>query len=86
MFEFCAAITIVGLLLLIIAMICLATEVDPFGLWITLTIVACVMMVCGSAFGIGLYEPNQNELSSSHEEHIEDNEYSYCPYCGKEIK
>lgn len=86
MFEFCAVITIVGLLLFIVAIICLATETDPFGLWITLTIVAFVMMVCGSAFGIGQCEPKQNELSSCYEEHIEDSEYSYCPYCGKELR
>lgn len=86
MFEFCAAIAIVGLFLFIVAMLCLSIDVDPFNLWITLIIVSCVMMVCGSAFGIGLYEPNQNEPSSSHEEHIEDNEYSYCPYCGKELR
>ena len=86
MFELCIVITIIGLLLFIASVICLATDTDPFGLWITLFIVAFVMLMCGSAFGIGLYEPKQNELSSSHEEHIEDNEYSYCPYCGKEIK
>ena len=85
MFEFCAAITIVGLLLFIVAMLCLVTDVGPLNLWIILIIVSFVMIVCGSAFDI-LYEPNQNELSSSHEEHIEDNEYSYCPYCGKELR
>ena len=86
MLEFCGVITIVGLLLFIVAMICLAIDTDPFVLWITLAIVAAVMMVCGSAFGIGLYEPKQKEISSSYEEHIEYDEYSYCPYCGKELR
>ena len=85
MFEFCAVITIIGLFLFIVAMFCLVTDVDPFKLWIILIIVSFMMLVCGSAFG-SLYEPNQNEPSSSHEEHIEDNEYSYCPYCGKELR
>ena len=86
MFGFCATIMVVGLILLIVAMCCLTTDKGPFGLWMTLAIVALVMVICGSAFNKWLRESDQHELLSSYEEHIEDNEYSYCPYCGKELK
>jgi hypothetical protein len=86
MFEICAVITVVGLLLFIVAMLCMAIGADPSGLWITLVIVAFVMMVCGSALGAKQCELDQNEPSSSHEEHIEDKECSYyCSHCGAEI-
>ena len=85
MFEICAVITVVGLLLFAVALLCSVTDVGPLGLWITLIIIAFVMMICGGAVGLTQCELDQNEPSSSHEEHIEDKEYSYCPHCGAEM-
>ena len=85
MFEICVGLTVACLFLFIAAMLCMAIDAGPSGLWITLVIIAFVVMVCGSALGASQCALDQNEPSSSHEEHIEDKEYNYCSYCGAEM-
>lgn len=87
MFEFCIAITIVGLALFAVSLFALAVEWKPFWLWVAGVIISVTMIVVGSAFGIYLFEPNNIETPDIQQEHTEIvNQYNYCPYCGKEIK
>ena len=84
MFTFFAVLTIIGFIGLLVSIIMLAVEHEPFTLWITLICVCGVMLFVGLASGgILMAEDKDSTTPIIQEEQIE---YNYCPYCGKEIK
>ena len=83
MFWFFAIITIIGIVALGVSLICLATGADPFGLWITISVISLALVAIGG-FGGSLYQDIEEENAITQEEYIED-EYQY-NYCGKEIR
>lgn len=86
MFWFFGIITLIGVVALIVSLVCLGSDTDPFGLWVTIFIISVVLLIIGG-FGGALYQDIEEENTAIQEECIEDEyQYNYCPYCGKEIK
>ena len=86
MFTFFAIITIIGLVGFIVSVVCVAMDIDPFGLWVTIFCISLTLVLIGSIGG-SFCEYIEEENTIVQEECIEDEyQYNYCPYCGKEIK
>lgn len=85
MFWFFAILAIVGIVSLIVTLICLITDTDPFNLWITIFAISLALIfISGVGGSFCLYTEEEN--TTTQEECIEDEyQYNYCPYCGKEI-
>lgn len=84
MFTFFAVLTVIGLIGMIISMIMLTVNHEPFTLWVTLISVCGVMFFVGTVSGAILREEDKDSTNPIIQE--EQVEYNYCPYCGKEIK
>ena len=85
MFWFFAILAIVGIVSLIVTLICLITDTDPFNLWITIFAISLALVFIGGAGG-ALYHSTEEGNTTIQEECIEDEyQYNYCPYCGKEL-
>jgi hypothetical protein len=86
MFWFFGIVSIIGIVALIVSLICLVVDVDPFGLWVTIFIISIVLVLIGWVGGL-VCQDIEEENTTIQEECVEDGyQYSYCPYCGKEIK
>lgn len=88
MFTFFVVITVIGLIGLAISLICLITEQDPVALWITLVFLCGIMFIIGGGCGLSYIDSESTAEHIVQEEQVEENnqQYNYCPYCGKEIK
>lgn len=88
MFTFCVVLTVIGLIGLIISLVMLISEHEPFALWVALVCVCGVMFFMGAVSGGILSEDDKDSTTPIiQEEQVEDiHRYNYCPYCGKEIK
>jgi hypothetical protein len=85
MFWFFAIITLIGIVALIVSLICLVVDVDPFGLWVTIFIISIVLVLIGWVGGLVCQDIEEENIITQ-EECVEDEyQYNYCPYCGKEI-
>ena len=85
-FWFFVIITILGIVALIVSLICLATDTDPFSLWMTIFVISMALVFIGRVGGASCYY-TEEENTITQEEYIEDEyQYNYCPYCGKEIE
>ena len=86
MFEFFAVISFIGIIGLIVSIICLANDTGPFGLWMPISAISFALVVIGGIGGT-ICQDIDEKNTATQEECIEDEyQYSYCPYCGKEIK
>jgi hypothetical protein len=85
MFWFFAIITLIGIVALIVSLICLVVDVDPFGLWVTIFIISIVLVLIGWVGGLVCQDIEEENIITQ-EGCVEDEyQYNYCPYCGKEI-
>lgn len=86
MFEFFVILTLTGLIGFAVSMIMASLDKDPLMFWIIAFIVSGFLMMVGVAGGGACLEI---EETKEYEIEVEcpknDNQYSYCPYCGKEI-
>lgn len=84
MFTFFAVLTLIGFIGLLISIIMLSSEREPFTLWVILVCVCEVMFLVGLFSGAILSEEDKDSTNPIIQE--EQIEYKYCPYCGKEIR
>lgn len=84
MFTFFAVLTLIGFIGLLISIIMLSSEREPFTLWVILVCVCGAMFFVGVVSGAILSEKDKDSTTPIIQE--EQVEYNYCPYCGKEIK
>lgn len=84
MFTFFAVLAGIGFIGMIIFIIMLTVNHEPFTLWVTLISVCGVMFFVGTVSGAILSEEDKDSTTPIIQE--EQVEYNYCPYCGKEIK
>lgn len=84
MLTFFAVLAGIGFIGMIIFIIMLTVNHEPFTLWVTLISVCGVMFFVGTVSGAILSEEDKDSTTPIIQE--EQVEYNYCPYCGKEIK
>ena len=87
MFAFCMVITVASLIGFVISLICLIAEKDPFALWLTLFAICLMMFFIGGGCGLSFVDNDTTEEQIIQKEQIEEtnDQYNYCPYCGKKI-
>jgi hypothetical protein len=79
-------ICLIGIIGLILSVIFLAAETDPFALWLTIFFVSLGLVFAGGIGAVICQDIEASENTIVQEESIEGGcQYNYCPYCGKEI-
>lgn len=87
MFEFFAILTIISFIGFIVFIIMVALEKEPFGFWLIALAISGFLLMSGLVGGTACLEAEETKEIQIEVQHPSVNEeYNYCPYCGKEIE
>lgn len=87
MFEFFAILTILSLLSSVISVIMVVLNKEPLRFWLIALMVSGFLLMSGLGGGAACADI---EATKEYQVEVEcpsmNEEYNYCPYCGKEIE
>lgn len=88
MFTFFVVLMIISLISLIISFVMMSIDKDPLALWVTMSVISSILICVGAIGGMICLDVETSKEDTIQVEYPKDNnnQYNYCPYCGKEIQ